>query len=203
MAFNDTLEQLRNFDVNNVDFEKIGVWPLSAKIMVGAIAVILVFVLTYSFKVSELNQDLETVEAKEKTLRLTYESKSFEAANLDAYRSQMQEMDVTFNSLLTRLPKETEVAGLLEDIGARGTESGLNMGAVKIESEKTAAYYIEVPFNINVDGGYHDMGGFVSGIAGMPRIVTLHDYTITKKKDSNVLNMQIAAKTYRYKTQEH
>jgi type IV pilus assembly protein PilO len=104
--------------------------------------------------------------------------------------------------LLSRLPSQAEVPGLLEDIGARGSESGLTMNDVAIGNDKAAEYYIEVPIKINVDGGYHDMGGFVSGIAGMPRIVTLHDYTITKKKDSNVLNMEISAKTYRYKSQE-
>jgi len=202
MAFNDTLEQLKNFDVNNVDFEKIGVWPLPAKVFVIFILVILIFFLTYYLKISDLNSDLETVRAKEQTLRKTYETRSFEAANLDAYRAQMEEMNGTFKSLLSRLPSKTEVPGLLEDIGARGTESGLTINATTIEADKAAEYYIEVPLKINVDGGYHDMGGFISGVAAMPRIVTLHDYTITKKKDSNVLNMQITAKTYRYKTQE-
>lgn len=199
MSINDTLEQLKNFDINDVDFEKIGVWPLPAKIFVVVVLVIVLFFLTYYLKVSDMNTSLDGLKAKEIGLRKTYESKAFEAANLEAYRAQMVEMNATFNALLSRLPSETEVAGLLEDIGARGRESGLTMGSVAIDPEKTSEYYIEVPFKINVEGGYHDMGGFVSGVAGMPRIVTLHDYTITKKKDSNVLSMQITAKTYRYK----
>jgi type IV pilus assembly protein PilO len=199
---NDTLDQLKNFDVNNIDFEKIGVWPLPGKIFVVILMMVIVFSLTYYLKISDLNLKLASVEAQEKTLRKTYEAKSFEAANLDAYRAQMEEMKGTFTSLLSRLPSKTEVPGLLEDISARGTESGLTINAVTIEPDKAAEYYIEVPIKIDVDGGYHDMGGFVSGVAGMPRIVTLHDYTISKKKDSNGLNMQISAKTYRYKTQE-
>jgi type IV pilus assembly protein PilO len=202
MALNDTLEQLKGFDVNNIDFEKIGVWPLPAKIIVIVILVVTVFCLAYYLKISDLNVSLATAQAKEVTLKETYKNKSFEAANLDAYRAQMEEMNSTFTSLLSRLPSKTEVPGLLEDIGARGTESGLTINGVTIEQEKTAEYYIEVPIKINVDGGYHDIGGFVSGVAGMPRIVTLHDFNITKQKDSNVLNMQISAKTYRYKTQE-
>lgn len=202
MALNDTLEQLKNFDVNNIDFEKIGVWPLPAKIFVIMLIVTLIFFLTYYLKISDLNMDLEAAKSKEQTLRKTYETRSFEAANLDAYRAQMEEMNGTFKSLLSRLPSKTEVPGLLEDIGARGTESGLTINATTIEADKAAEYYIEVPLKINVDGGYHDMGGFISGVASMPRIVTLHDYVITKKKDSNVLNMQINAKTYRYKSQE-
>ena len=202
MAFNDAVDQLKNFDVNNIDFDKIGVWPLPAKIIVIIILVVVVFFLTYYIKINDLNQSLAVEQAKEVTLKETFKAKSFEAANLDAYRAQMEEMNTTFTSLLSRLPSKTEVPGLLEDIGARGTESGLTINGVTIEQEKVAEYYIEVPIKINVDGGYHDIGGFVSGVAGMPRIVTLHDYTITKKKDSNVLNMQISAKTYRYKTPE-
>lgn len=202
MALNDALEDLKNFDINNIDLEKIGVWPWPAKVVVVALVVVIVLGLTQYLKISDLKLQLSSVVAKEATLRRTYETKSFEAANLDAYRAQMEEMKGTFTSLLTRLPSKTEVPGLLEDISARGTESGLTINAVAIEQDKVAEYYIEVPIKINVDGGYHDLGGFVSGVAGMPRIVTLHDFTITKKKDSSVLNMQIAAKTYRYKAQE-
>lgn len=204
MAMNDTLEQLKNFDPNNIDFEKIGVWPIPAKIFVLVVLMIIIFTLTYYVKISDLNTQLEGVKAKELTLRKAYETKSFEAANLDAYRAQMDEMDKTFKSLLSRLPSDTQVPGLLDDIGARGRESGLTINATTMESEKAAEFYIEVPFKINVDGGYHDMGGFISGIAAMPRIVTLHDYAITRKKEKEtaLLNMQISAKTYKYKAQE-
>jgi len=202
MAMNETLEQIKNFDVNNIDFDKIGVWPIAAKVFVLILLMVVVFSLTYYVKISDLNTDLGAQKAKELTLRSSYETKSFEAANLDAYKAQMDEMDKTFKSLLSRLPSDAQVPGLLDDIGARGRESGLTINATTMETEKTAEFYIEVPFKINVDGGYHDMGGFISGIAAMPRIVTLHDYSITKKKDSALLNMQISAKTYKYKTQE-
>lgn len=201
MAINETLEQLKNFDPNNIDFEKIGVWPLPAKAFVLIVISIIIFSLTYYLKISDLRVELESQSAKEQSLRKSYEAKSFEAANLDAYRAQMDEMDKTFKSLLSRLPSDAQVPGLLDDIGARGRESGLTINATTMEPEKVAEFYIEVPFRINVDGGYHDMGGFVSGIAAMPRIVTLHDYSITRKKDA-LLNMQISAKTYKYKAQE-
>jgi len=201
MAMKDTLEQIRSFDPNNVDFDKMGVWPIPAKIFVLILLVVVIFALTYYVKISDLNTRLDAVRAKEVSLRKTYEVKSFEAANLEAYRAQMVEMDKTFKSLLSRLPSDAQVPGLLDDIGARGRESGLTINATTIENEKAAEFYIEVPFKINVDGGYHDMAGFISGIASMPRIVTLHNYTITKK-NTGMLNMQISAKTYKYKTQE-
>ena len=202
MSLQNTLEQLKDFDVNNVDFDKIGVWPWPAKIFVCLLLIALIFIATYYLKISDLNIQLESVSAQEQTLRKTFEQRSFEAANLDAYKAQMEEMKVTFESLLSRLPAKTEVPGLLEDIGTRGNESGLTNVNINFQPDVVAEYYIEVPINISVDGGYHDMGGFVSGVAGMPRIVTLHDFSIMASKDSRVLNMKISAKTYRYKTQE-
>lgn len=201
MAMKDTLEQIKNFDANNIDFDKMGVWPVPAKVFVLILLVVVIITLTYYIKISDLNDELEGAKAKELSLRKTYETKSFEAANLEAYRAQMVEMDKTFKSLLSRLPSDTQVPGLLDDIGARGRESGLTINATTIEKEKAAEFYIEVPFRINVDGGYHDMAGFISGIASMPRIVTLHNYTISRKA-GGMLNMQISAKTYKYKAQE-
>lgn len=202
MAFADTMEQLKDFDVNNIDFDKMGVWPWPAKVFVCLLLIGIVFAGTYYFKISDLNLQLQAVVAKEANLKETFKARSFEAANLDAYRAQMEEMNNTFESLLSRLPTDTEVPGLLEDIDTRGAESGLTINEIKPEPERVAEYYVELPISIQVDGGYHDLGTFVSGIAGMPRIVTLHDYTITTKKDSAELSMKISAKTYRYRAQE-
>lgn len=202
MAFSDTMEQLREIDINNIDWQKMGVWPWPAKVFLCLLLAAVIFGGTYYFKISDMNLNLQTITARENTLRETYQAKSFEAANLDAYRAQMVEMNNTFESLLSRLPTDTEVPGLLEDIDRQGAESGLAINEIKLETEKAAEYYIELPISIQVEGGYHDLGSFVSGVAGMPRIVTLHDYTIELKKDSPILAMKIAAKTYRYKSQE-
>jgi type IV pilus assembly protein PilO len=202
MSLQDSMGKLSEIDFNEIDFEKIGVWPLPAKIFVCALLVVLVFAGIYYFKIRDLNMQLAGVEAKEQSLRQIYTTKSFEAANLEAYKAQMEEMKITFDSLLSRLPAKTEVPGLLEDIGTRGSESGLTINSVAIQPDVIAEYYIEVPIAIDVQGGYHDMGGFVSGVAGMPRIVTLHDFTIDTIKEGRGLNMKIGAKTYRYKSQE-
>ncbi len=202
MAFSDTLEELKNFDVNDVDFDRIGVWPLSGKIFVCVLLIVVVFALTYYLKVKDLNAQLDRVVAEESSLRQTFETKSFQAANLEEYRAQMIEMEKSFGALLSRLPSDTEVPGLLEDIDARGSESGLDINSIRLESEQQSEYYVELPISIDVEGGYHDLGTFVSGVAGMPRIVTLHDFTIARQQDSGTLTMQIGAKTYRYKSQE-
>ncbi len=202
MAFSDTLEQLKNFDVNDIDFERIGVWPLPGKIFVCVLLVVVVFALTYYLKVKDLNTQLDRVVAEETNLRQTFETKSFQAANLEEYRAQMVEMEKSFGALLSRLPSDTEVPGLLEDIDARGAESGLDINSIRLESEQQSEYYVELPISIDVEGGYHDLGTFVSGVAGMPRIVTLHNFTIARQQDSGTLTMQIGAKTYRYKSQD-
>lgn len=202
MSFAEFREQLQNFDVNDIDFEKMGVWPAPAKIFVAVLLIAVVFAATYYVWIKDLNMQLETIVKKEATLKESFRKKSFEAANLEAYRAQMVEMKTTFDSLLSRLPTDTEVPGLLEDIDTRGSESGLTINSIKLEAERAAEYYIELPISIDVEGGYHDLGGFVSGVAGMPRIVTLHDYSITRKTNSAELAMKISAKTYRYKSQE-
>lgn len=202
MSFHETMDQLKEFDVNNIDFDKAGVWPWPAKLFVCILVVCVIFAGTYYLKISDLNMQLQSVTAQEATLKATFEKRSFEAANLDAYKAQMEEMKVTFDSLLSRLPAKTEVPGLLEDVGTRAAESGLTNVNINFKPDVIAEYYIEVPIDITVDGGYHDMGGFVSGVAGMPRIVTLHDFSISSSKENKTLNMKIVAKTYRYKSQE-
>lgn len=202
MALSDTLEQMKDFDINDVDIDRIGVWPLPGRIFVCVLLVVIVFVGTYYLKIKDLNMQHERVVAEESSLRTTFEEKSFQAANLEQYREQMEEMEESFGALLSRLPSDTEVPGLLEDIDARGSESGLNINSIQLEEEQQSEYYVELPISIDVEGGYHDMGTFVSGVAGMPRIVTLHDFTIARKDSGGELSMQIEAKTYRYKSQD-
>lgn len=202
MALADTMEQLQNFDVNDIDFNRIGVWPVAGKVVVCILVVAAIVALTFFMFVKDLNLDLERVTAKEVELRSSFERKSFEAANLDAYRAQKDEMKKSLAALVSQLPSDTEVPGLLEDIDERGVESGLDINSIKLQPERAKEFYIELPIDIEMVGGYHDMGAFVSGIAAMPRIVTLHDYVMKMDKDGALLSIQIKAKTYRYKSQD-
>jgi type IV pilus assembly protein PilO len=202
MAIETSWEQIKNFDVNNIDFNRAGVWPLPGKIFVCVLLSAAILFLTYYLWVGDLKDELASVQAREEGLKETFKGKSYEAANLEAYKAQMSEMNQTFEKLLGRLPQKTEIAGLLEDIGAKGRESGLTITSLGIQSEVVSEYYIEVPIGIMVKGGYHDLGGFVSGVAGLPRIVTLHDFKISRSGQSQTLEMSILAKTYRYKVVE-
>lgn len=203
MSFAETLEQVRQFDINNIDSAKIGIWPWPIKAFVCLLLIAVVLIGTYYFVVSDKHMQLDLVRAKETTLKETYKEKSFEAANLEAYKEQMQQMKATFDTLLSRLPKDTEVPTLIDELDKRGSESGLTIVEIKLQDELAAEHYVELPIGIVVEGGYHDFGGFVSGVAAMPRIVTLHDYSIERKKDSTEIVMKILAKTYRYKEQEN
>lgn len=202
MSQTDLMEQLQNFDVNDIDFNRIGVWPVAGKVVVCVLVVAAIIALTYFMFVKDLNLDLARVTAKEAELRSSFERKSFEAANLDAYRAQKEEMKKSLAALVSQLPSDTEVPGLLEDIDERGVESGLDINGIKLQPERAKEFYIELPIDIEMVGGYHDMGAFVSGIAAMPRIVTLHDYDMKMDEGGALLSIQIKAKTYRYKSQD-
>lgn len=202
MSQTDIMEQLQNFDVNDIDFNRIGVWPIAGKVVVCVLVVAAIIALTFFMFVKDLNADLARVTAKEAELRSSFERKSYEAANLDAYRAQKEEMKKSLAALVSQLPSDTEVPGLLEDIDERGVESGLDINGIKLQPERAKEFYIELPIDIEMVGGYHDMGAFVSGIAAMPRIVTLHDYDMKMDKGGALLSIQIKAKTYRYKSQD-
>lgn len=201
MALQDVIDQLNDFDINDIDWSRMGVWPLTGKIVLCVIIVSVILAGNYFLVVKDLNLNFQSEVKKEAQLRTSFEQKAYQAANLDVYREQMQEMEKSFGALIAQLPTDTEVPGLLEDIDEKGTESGLNIASITLKGERAAEFYVELPIDIKVSGSYHDLGAFVSGIAAMPRIVTLHDYSIQKAK-SGLLDMSITAKTYRYKNQD-
>ena len=200
MSFKDSLNELQEIDFADLDIQQIGVWPGSLKTILLVLVLILILALGYFFKIKEMSQQHSVAAKKELKLLEQYENKAFQAANLDAYRQQMIELDETFGALLKQLPKDTEVPGLLEDITEVAYGSGLSMKSISLQPERASEFYIELPIKIDVTGDYHDFGSFVSGVAALPRIVTLHDYSITQTNGA-LLNLVIEAKTYRYKAE--
>jgi len=199
VAIQDVLNELQDFDINDLDFENIGSWPVAVKAIVWMLVFVGVIAAGYFYIVADLQTELASVEKKELDLRKEFERKAFQAANLDAYRDQMVEMEESFGSLVKQLPVDTEVPGLLEDITNKGVENGLDIENINLRPEASKEFYVELPINIRVQGSYHDFGAFVSGIASLPRIVTLHNFDIAKAGDR--LNMSITARTYRYKSE--
>lgn len=219
MALQDTLEKLKELDmsqldVSDFDINNIGMWPTAVKVVLWLAIFGIVLGVLYTVNLHDSYGTLQTAEDKEVSLRADFEKKVNDAANLEAYRAQMTEMEQSFDALLKQLPQDTQVPVLIDDISGKGLDSGLTFNKIDLKSEHTADYYIELPIEISVTGGYHDFGSFVSGIAGLSRIVTLDDFTImpasgsTKAKGSTAeaekgsLTMVIMAKTYRYKPKE-
>ncbi|MGV6807197.1 MAG: type 4a pilus biogenesis protein PilO [bacterium] len=202
MADKDILEQLRSIDFGELEVEHIGVWPFPLRVIILIAVVVLVLIGGYYFHISDLNAEFKVVQGKEAELKKVYEDKAHQVANLEAYKRQMVELEESFGALLGQLPSDTEVPGLLEDITDIGHGSSLNIESIALQPEKAAEFYVELPIKIKVSGGYHDFGTFVSGIAGLPRIVTLHDYLISSTTGSGLLTMEIEARTYRYKAGE-
>jgi type IV pilus assembly protein PilO len=146
------------------------------------------------------------VEKKEVELRNTFETKQAKAANLDAYKKQLEEMKQSFGAMLRQLPNKTEVADLLVDVSQTGLASGLEFELFKPEAEVPREFYAELPIQLKVTGQYHEFGRFISGLAALPRIVTIHDIKIqqrNKQSDNNrLLELEATAKTYRYLDEE-
>ncbi|MGI9285684.1 MAG: type 4a pilus biogenesis protein PilO [Pseudomonadales bacterium] len=203
MAMNDVVKSLQEFDLGDLDFDNVGSWPMAVKAIIWVVVFVICLGLGYRLHLSGLQQNLTQIEQKETTLKAEFKDKAGKAANLDAYRKQMEEMEETFGALVRQLPSDTEVPGLLEDITNRGVASGLEFKSIDLQPEQTAEFYVELPIKMTVEGTYHDLGAFVSGIAGLPRIVTLHDFDIEPGKESDgALTLSITAKTYRYKEED-
>lgn len=203
MSFAEQMESLKNFDVNDLDFNNAGSWPAPIK----GIVLLLVFALIlgggYWFMIKDQYASLDRIEKEEATLKQQYEAKAFKVANLEAYRQQMAEMEESFGELLKQLPADTEVPGLLEDITNTGLGTGLAINSIGLKPEVSREFYVELPIDISVKGTYHDMAAFVSGVAALPRIVTLHDFDINPAgKSAGELVMTISAKTYRYNPEQ-
>jgi len=200
MSLASSLESLRSVDLSDLDMNNLGSWPAAVKVIAALLLMALMLGGGYYFYLSDMQDSLDQQKAQEETLKQQFSSKALQAANLEAYKEQMVEMEASFGALLRQLPSDTEVPGLLEDITRTGLGSGLEFEEIKLQPEVTQQFYIELPIQIKVVGGYHDLATFVSGVSSLPRIVTLHDFEIKPESpgSSSKLRMSILAKTYRY-----
>ena len=203
MSLADSLKSLNEFDINDLDVNNAGIWPAPIKFIVVLIIFGLIAGGGYWFFIKDQYAQLERVERTEQELRKTYEEKAYQVATLEVFKAQMAEMEDTFGALVRQLPSETEVPGLLEDITNTALGSGLALQEVKLQPEQRRDFYSELPINIRVSGSYHELASFVSSVASLPRIVTLHDLTIKPTGgDADRLDMQVLARTYRYRAGE-
>ena len=187
----------------NLELENIGQWPPAAKLMLTIFLAVMVMFLDYTGLVSSKIEQLDRITAEEATLKQSYKAKYHVAANLELFRAQMVEAEGIFAIQLRNLPNSHETPGLLDDITFIGTTSGLEFVKLEWQPEISKEIYIELPIDIEVNGSYHSFGNFVSKVAGLPRIVTLHNFKIDIiQVNSDLLNLKLEAKTYRYQEQE-
>ncbi|TGE83107.1 pilus assembly protein PilP [Pseudoalteromonas sp. KS88] len=191
------IKALTEIDWNEIELENIGDWPVAVKVICGAFVAALVLFFSYSLLVSDEIDSYHNAVAKEVELRNTYRTKYAIASNLDIYRNQMTDMEDKFSQLLRRLPTSNETPGLLDDLTYVGTTSGLTFLKIGWLPEIEKEFYTELPIKIEVVGSYHEFGDFVGKVAQLPRIVSLHDFSITST-NAGKLTFSVVAKTYRY-----
>lgn len=199
VQWQEWVDELKQFDISDINEGNIGAWPVLVRAALWILAFVLVLVGGYFYVIADLRVELDNAVAKEAKLKTEFEKKAFKAAKLEPLKKQMAEMEESFGILLGQLPADTEVPGLLEDMTEKAVDNGLEIDSIKLQPERTQEFYIELPIAIEVEGTYHDLAAFVSGIASLPRIVTLHDYKIKTNKQLGSQSMSITAKTYRYK----
>ncbi|NIW24275.1 MAG: type 4a pilus biogenesis protein PilO [Gammaproteobacteria bacterium] len=192
----NVIEELRTLDTSDP-----GRWPLLFRaVAVAAIFVAVIAFCIYMFVIKTEVPLLERAQREEQELRATFEDKQRRAANFDAYRAQLDEIERDFGAMLRQLPGRTEVPNLLVDISQTGLSAGLEEQLFQPMGEIQREFYAELPIKIRLSGSYHELGSFVSGIAALPRIVTLHDIAIVPVDEEvpDELTLDVTAKTYRY-----
>jgi type IV pilus assembly protein PilO len=197
----NVIAQIRELDPNDP-----GRWPAAFRLgAIGLVFVIATVALVYFLAWKPKKPELDTARAEERELLTTLEGKARKAANLDAYKAQLAEMEQSFGAMLRKLPNKTEVPNLLTDISQQGAGAGLDQKLFQPGPQNNKDFYAELPIKMRLTGSYHSIGAFVSGIAALPRIVTLHDFEISpagKDAGPDELQLDVTAKTYRYLDEE-
>ena len=185
-------------ELNELDFNDIGVWPAPVKIAMIIIIFVLISVGGYVYFIADSIAALDTSRNKETELKVQFEMKAALASNLEAYKQQMVELEGLLQAQLRQLPNKNEVAGLLDDISFIAMDNGLKLLRINWEPEIQHEFSTELPMRIELSGSYSQLGKFSSDVAALPRIVVLDSFTTVREKESGDLLMSMLAKTYRY-----
>ena len=196
----NVVEELKNLDINDV-----GRWPFAFRAAaIGIVFVLVVGAGIWFTIIKDKHPELQRAQEDEQNLRLTFENKAKKAANYDAYRAQLAQIEQSFGTMLRQLPGETEIPSLIVDISQTGLAAGLQEKLFEPQPEIPKDFYAEKPIKIVLSGGYHEIANFVSGVAALPRIVTLHNINIAPESEGSyeTLNLEVTAQTYRYLDEE-
>ncbi|MDO5767877.1 MAG: type 4a pilus biogenesis protein PilO, partial [Psychrobacter sp.] len=188
---------------DSLDSQNYGSWPTAVKMTVLLFIVGIIAALAWALPISNKLDEINAAEAQEVTLLDTYREKESKARHLDAYKTQVIQMESEFNQLLDQLPKDTRVSELVEGINMTGVGSSIRFQDISVEPEIEQEFFIEQPIRIAAIGDYHQFGAFVSGLAALPRIITMHDFEVSNPQPSlekiPELNLVLNTKTYRSK----
>lgn len=196
--FNEFTKSFRSLDQNNY-----GSWPLPVKVTLLLFIVGIVAALAYALPISSKIEEITAAENEEKTLLDQYRTKESKARHLNEYKAQIATMELDFKELLNQLPKDTRISDLVQGINAVGINSNVRFQDISVEPEVTKDFFIEQPIRIATVGNYHQFGSFLSGLAKLPRIITMHNFEVNNTKPTldelPELTMVLNAKTYRSK----
>lgn len=187
-------------DLRDIDLQNIGRAPLAVRLTLIGLIVAATLAAGYQLDIRDLIEQRDTIRAKEPELKQQVEFKQQQAANLNAYKAQLAEMEKTFGNLLRQLPSKKEAENLIVDVAQTSLANGLKNQQIQPGQEIIHDFYAELPYTLRLQGGFHQLAKFASDTAALPRIVTLHNFTVSlgDPKGGNELNMEITAKTYRY-----
>ena len=197
-SFNDFRRSFESLDTENY-----GSWPLPVKITVLCFIVIFIAALSWAMPISSKIDSIKAAESEQQTLLDSYRKKESRARHLEAYKSQVNQMEAEFKTLLEQLPKDTRVSELVEGINMTGVGSNIRFQDISVEPEIENEFFIEQPIRIAALGEYHQFGRFISGLAALPRIITMHDFEVSNPQPTldavPELNLVLQTKTYRSK----
>ena len=204
------LKSKKQFDLNDfrrsfesLDTENYGSWPLPVKVTVIGFIIALIAALSWALPISSKIDEITAAESQQQTLLDSYREKESRARHLKAYQAQVIQMETEFNTLLDQLPKDTRVSELVEGINMTGVGSNIRFQDISVEPEIENEFFIEQPIRIAALGEYHQFGSFISGLAALPRIITMHDFEVSNPQPTldvlPELNLVLQTKTYRSK----
>ena len=185
-------------ELNNLDFSNLGNWPTPAKAVLMLLLAAMIAGAWFYFDTRDQFAMLERYQKEEGALKSEFLVKQDKVLNFEIYKKQLEEMKLDFAEMLRQLPDKSEIADLLVDVSQTGLAAGLEFELFQPLSEQAKDFYVELPIKIKVVGDYHEFGDFVSGLAALPRIITMHDIKISKTGKRADLLMETTAKTYRY-----
>jgi len=199
MNFKQHVDELKKFDFSSPDIDDIGNWPLLIRLTILAVVFISLLILGWFYYLVDSYDAIEQVKRSIVDKKVEFERRYPESSNLDDYHDQMVRIEAMFNELVSKLPTNAEVPTLLRSIDDAARDNNLKLEDIKPIAEKNMEHYTEMPYQLVVTGGYHNMGLFVAKVAALSRIVTMHDFTVVSEARNDhreMLRMNVLVKTY-------